>query len=167
MVVAAPTGSRAGMAPEGGRWRPGSAIRPPGGLGSVQGAAEAVARFGVPPPPGAFWGEQWAAGAGQSSGRAVLDVDRAGIGGGPDVFAGSADGQVGEVIAVEVVEEDPSGQGDAEQVARLGGPDYPWAVLGEGLVATHQPGVGAVDDVDRSGVGGCAQVLKGGPDGTI
>src|SRR4030095_14949162 len=107
-------------------------------------------------------GKRCAPGAGGPGGGAVLDVDRSGIGGGPDVFAGSANGQVGEVIAVEVVEEDPSGQGDAEQVARLGGPDYPWAVLGEGLVASRQPGVGAVDDVDRSGVGGCAQVLQRG-----
>ena len=86
---------------------------------------------------------------------------------GADVFAGGPDGQVGEVVAVEVVEEDPSGQGDAEQVTRLGGPDHAWAVLGEGLVATHQPGVGAVHDVDRPGVGGAAQVLKGGADGQI
>src|SRR4030095_9788893 len=84
-----------------------------------------------------------------------------------DVFPGSAEGQGGEAVAVEVVEEDPSGQGGPEQVARLGGPDHAWAVLGEGLVAAHQPGVGAVHDVDGPGVGGCAQVLKGGADGQI
>src|SRR5215208_19986 len=146
------------------------AARPPpasGARGSVQGSPEAVTRFGGAAHPWAVLGEQLAAGTGQSGGRAVLDVDRSGVGGGPDVFAGGADGQVGEVIAVEVVEEDPSGQGGPEQVTRLGGPDHPWAVLGEGLVAADQPGVGAVHDVDRSGVGGCAQVLKGGADGQI
>src|SRR4029450_5913631 len=120
--------------------------RPPparGARDSVQGSPEAVARFGAAAHPRTVLGEQLPTGAGESGGRAVLDVDRSGVDPGADVFAGGPDGQVGEVVAVEVVEEDPSGQGDAEQVTRLGGPDHAWAVLGGGLVAGHQAGAGA------------------------
>jgi uncharacterized membrane protein len=68
-------------------------------------------------------GEQLPAGPGQSGRRAVLDVDRSGVSGGADVFARGANGQISEVVAVEVVEEDPSGQSSPEQVTRLRVPE--------------------------------------------
>src|SRR6266508_5869295 len=133
----------------------------------VQGTPKEVPRFCGIGDPGAVLGEQLPACSWQATDRSVQDIDRPSVGYCADVLVDRPDGQIGQAVIVEVVEEDPPGQGAAEAVARLGGAQQPRAALDEELVAAAQPGGRPVQDVDRPGVHPGADVLGGGADRKI
>jgi hypothetical protein len=104
-------------------------------VASGKGQAEVVAQLGDPGHPGAVLGKELAADS-VSPSRTEQHVDRPAAVGGTVVLAGSADGQVGEAVAVEVANVERV----AELVVPLGDAGDPRAVLGEELAAgTRQP----------------------------
>ena len=119
------------------------------GLGGVGHAAAALA-------------ERLGPGRRQPRGGAVEDVHGPRVGSRAGVLAGRAERQVGEPVAVEVAGRERG----AEPIARLGGPAE--SVLVPDLVAgIGQPAGRAVEDVDRAGVGGGADVLERGTDRAV
>src|SRR5215211_6682511 len=134
------------------------------GTSSCEGAAEGVAFLRGAGDAAVALEELLGAGGGERAGRAVEGVDGAGVQEGADVFEGGTDGQVGEGVVVVVA----GAQGGAGEVAFLGGADQA-AVALEGLLVAGggQPVGGAVQDVDRAGVGDGADVLADRPDGQV
>src|SRR5215213_2220547 len=136
-----------------GRLRPAGALLQGGPEGVVRlgGAAEAARALGEHRP-----GRDRAAGAARGGEHA----DRAGERRPADRLPGCAHGEVEEAVVVEVVEEEPAGDGRPELVAvlRVGLGDQ-----GPAARAGRRPG----QQVDRPGGHVGAEVLAGGSDGQV
>src|SRR5215217_2555976 len=134
-------------------------VRPAGAL--LQGGPQRVVRLGGAAEAARALGEH-RSGRDRAAGaaRGGEHADRAGERRRADGLPGGADGEVEEAVVVEVVEEEPAGDGRPELVAVLR------VALGDQAPAARagrRPG----QQVDRPGVHVGADVLAGGADGQV
>src|SRR5215208_5018764 len=127
----------------------------------LQGEPELVQGLGGAAEPAAALVEHRPRGDDPAGAAGGLEhTDRAGEQPRPDGLAGGTDGQVEEAVEVEVVEEEPAGEGGPEAVE----------VLGVGLqhqAAPARPGGRPGQQVDRAGVLVGTDVLAGDADGQV